>query len=392
MKIKFFAQTTMDSWYSDLKFYLTHGTTLEHLDPKKRRELRLRYAPFQIINDVLFRKKIDGVLLRCLEKDESEKVLNELHSGNVGGHFGGKTTAHKFLRAGYYWPTLFRDAHDMAHKCVTCQKVAGKVKKLAFPLQPVTIDQPFQQWGLDVIGPINLASSLQHKYILTTMDYFTRWYEAIPLRVVNTNQVISFLETQIISRFGIPESLVFDNASYFSSMDLNVFSMENGIKLKYYTSYYPQGNGLIESTNKNLIKILKRIVSKNHKNWHTALFYALWVDRVTPKTTIGNSPLFLVYGREVILPPNVFLPSLQLAKKVQEEECHALESRINALLKLEETRTQAKRKMDQHQQMVKRWFEKSYSTDRNFDVGDLVLRWDKAHEEKGNIQSSRIYG
>jgi hypothetical protein len=205
---------------------------------------------------------------------------------------GGKTTAHKVLRDGYYWPTLFRDAHDMDHKCAICQKVVGKVKKPAFPLQPVTVDQPFQQWGLDVIGPINHASSLQHKYILTTMDYFTRWSEAIPLRVVNTNQVISFLETHIISHFRIPESLVFDNASYFSSMDLNVFSLEKGIKLKYFASYYPQGNGLVESTNKNLIKILKRTVSENHKNWHTALFYALWDDRVTPKTTIGNSPFF----------------------------------------------------------------------------------------------------
>jgi hypothetical protein len=83
----FCAQTTPDSWYSDIKFYLIHGTTPEHLDPKKRRELRLRSAPFQMINDVLFRKNFDGVLLRCLEKDESEKVLTELHSGNAGGHF-----------------------------------------------------------------------------------------------------------------------------------------------------------------------------------------------------------------------------------------------------------------------------------------------------------------
>jgi hypothetical protein len=164
-------------------------------------------------------------------------------------------------------------------------------------LHPITVDAPFQQWSLDVIGPINHVSSLQHKYILIEMDYFTGWFEVIPLRVVNTNQVILFLEAHIVSRFGIPESLVFNNAYYFSSMDLNFFSLEKGIKLEYYASYYPQGNGLVESTNKNLIKILKRIVSKNHKNWHTALFYALWEDRVTPKTTIGNSPFFLVYGR-----------------------------------------------------------------------------------------------
>jgi hypothetical protein len=360
-----------------------HGTTPRNIDPKNRRALRLRSASFQLINDVLFQKNFDGVFLRCLEKEESEKVLAELHSGDVGGHFGGDTTSHKVLRAGYYWPTLFKYAHAMAHKCIICQKVAGRVKKVAFPLQPITVDTPFQQWGLDIIGPINPPSSQQHKYILTTTDYFTRWSEALPLRVVNTNQVISFLNSHIITRFRIPECLVFDNASYFSSLDMNVFSLEKGIKLKYSASYYPQGNGLAESTNKNLIKIIKRTVSENHKNWHNALYNALWDDRVTPKASIGNSPFFLIYGREAILPPHVFLPSLQLSQKVQEEECPPLENRINALLKLEEVRTQAKQKLDQHQQIVKNWFDTSSSSDRNFDIGDLVLKWDKAHEDKG---------
>jgi hypothetical protein len=164
---------------------------------------------------------------------------------------------------------------------------------------------------------------------------------------------------------------------------MNVFSLEKGIKLKYSSSYYPQGNGLAESTNKNLIKIIKRTVYENHKNWHNALFNASWDDRGTPKASVVNSPLFLVYGREVILPPHVLLPSLQLLQKVQEEEFPPLERRIHALLKLEEVRAQAKKKLDQHQQIVKSWFDSRSSLDRNFDVGDLVLKWDKNHAGKG---------
>jgi hypothetical protein len=61
------------------------------------------------------------------------------------------------------------------------------MKKETFPLQPVIVDAPFQQWGLDIIGPINPSSSQQHKYILTTKKYFTRWFEVVPLKVVNTN-------------------------------------------------------------------------------------------------------------------------------------------------------------------------------------------------------------
>jgi hypothetical protein len=124
-------------------------------------------------------------------------------------------------------------------------------------------------------------------------------------------------------------------------------------------------------------------VAENHKNWHNALLNALWADRVTPKAAIGNSPFFLVYGREAILPPHILLPSLQLSQKVQEEECPPLQSRINALMKLEEVRTQAKHKLDQHQQLIKSWFDSNSASDRNFEVGDLVLKWDKSHEGKG---------
>jgi hypothetical protein len=111
------------------------------------------------VNGILFRKFFDEILMRCLERDEADKVLSELHAGEVGGHFGGDTTAHKVLTTGYYWPTLFKDAHTLCRKCVIFQKASGRVQKVAFPLQPVSVDFPFQQWGLDIIGPINPTSS-----------------------------------------------------------------------------------------------------------------------------------------------------------------------------------------------------------------------------------------
>ena len=181
----------------------------------------------------------------------------------------------------------------------------------------------------------------------------------------------------------MPESLIFDNATYFSSIKLTEYALEKGIKLKYSANYYPQGNGLAESSNKNMIKILKRTVANHHRDWHTALSSALWADRVTPKAAIGNSPFFLVYGKEAILPPHLFLPSLQLAQSVQEVPCSAMEHRINTLQKLEEDREMARKKFEKHQQTVKRWFDLRKSVSRDLEVGDLVLRWDKEHEDKG---------
>jgi len=118
-------QNLVSPWYDDIRHCLQHGSTPHHLNPTKRRALRLKSASFHLVNGILFRHNFDGVLMRCLEKDEVEKVFLKLHAGEDGGHFGGDTTAHKVLRAGYYWPTLFRDAHALCRKCIIFQKASG---------------------------------------------------------------------------------------------------------------------------------------------------------------------------------------------------------------------------------------------------------------------------
>ena len=168
---------------------------------------------------------------------------------------------------------------------------------------------------MDIIGDIKPNSSLQHKYILTATDYFTHWVEAIILRKVNEDAVMDFLQDHIMTRFGVPIYLIFDNATYFSSIRLNAFYHEKGIKLHYSANYYPRGNGLVESTNKNLIRILKRTVIDNQRSWHSALPNALWDDRFTPKTLLGVFPYTLIYGKEAILPPNIMLPSSIIAQE-----------------------------------------------------------------------------
>ena len=91
------------------------------------------------------------------------------------------------------------------------------------------------------------------------------------LRKINKNQVIAFLTENIISRFGIPDFIVFDNTKYYSSIKLTKFALEYEIKLKHSTNHYPQGNGLDESTNKNLVNIIKKTIDQNPRNWHAKL-------------------------------------------------------------------------------------------------------------------------
>jgi hypothetical protein len=148
-----------ESWYEKLAYLLHHGTCLENLNPRERRALRIKSTQYRLINSVLLRVNYDGVLFICLECKDADKVLKELHDGPAGGHFVGDTTAHKILRVGYYWPTLFKDTHTYAINCKTCQISTGREKREVVPLQPVTISRPFEKWGIDIIGEITPSSS-----------------------------------------------------------------------------------------------------------------------------------------------------------------------------------------------------------------------------------------
>jgi hypothetical protein len=119
------------------------------------------------------------------------------------------------------------------------------------------------------------------------------------------------------------------------------FCGEYGIIMGKSSNYYPQGNGLAESTNKTLIQIIKKTIEANHKNWHNKLIDALWASCLTPKDSIGHSPYTLVYGKEAILPLHLELNALALIGiDENEEEQSPMQKRYNELLQLEEQREQ----------------------------------------------------
>ena len=143
--------------------------------------------------------------------------MEDFHKGDCGGHLFWKTIANKILRAGYYWPTLFDDVFKTIKSCHKCHIFEGRQKLQPFPLKPIEVRAPFQQWGLDFIAKIHPASSGEHQWILTVTDYFTKWIEAIPTRQATDVVIISFLENNILSRFGYPNKLMTNNAIDFKS-------------------------------------------------------------------------------------------------------------------------------------------------------------------------------
>ena len=116
---------------------------------------------------------------------------------------------------------------------------------------------------------------------------------------------------------------------------------------------------------------------------HNAFDTNLLADRLTPRINLGTSFYFLVYGKEYILPQNIYLLALYLSQVAHKISSDFLQTEIDSLSKLEEERNTSKEKFHVHQQRIMRWFYKHATSDKQFQVSDLVLKWDKASEARG---------
>jgi len=265
--------------------------------------------------------------------------------------------------------------------CVPCQIFIGKKKLVALPLVPSIVSEPFLQWGLYFVGEIHPTSSNQHRWIFIVADYFTKWVEEIPVRNASDSVVIKFIEENILSRFGFPTQIVTDNASAFSTIKMIEFYQKYQILLHHSTPYYPQGNGLARSSNKSLVKVIKKTLEDLKKSWDSHLIYAVWANRITPKRSTGKSPFQVVYGKYVIFPTNLAFPILKFLQDSIDEP-DDFSRRINQIIELNENRNEVQYKLKKYQNKMKSMFDKR-DRERDFKEGDLVLRWDSKREEKG---------
>eukprot|EP00253_Pinus_taeda_P011476 PITA_11476 len=346
----------------------------------------IAYVPNSVVKDILTQEGLEGKrgkwISNILEYDIEIKPTKLIKGqGDCGGHLYWKTTTDKILRAGYYWPSLFADVKKFAISCHKCQIFEGKIKLLPLPLKPISTEKPFQQWGLDFIREIHSSSSGQHKWILTATDYFTKWIEAISCREANDSTIIQFLESNILSRFGSPEKIITHNASAFKSKKIINFCHKFHITLGHSTTYYPQGNGLAESSNKSLINIIKKMLEENKKNWHRKLTNALWTYRLSTKKSIGMSPYELVYGMEARFPSSLGIPTIKLLQEIQAEP-NDMQRRVNQTIHLQQTREKVYDRAQMLQEKLEKMFDKKAKVE-DLRVGSKVLRWDSRREDKG---------
>lgn len=109
------------------------------------------------------------------------------------------------------------------------------------------------------------------------------------------------------------------------------------VVMRHSTPYYPLGNGLVESSNKILVKISEKMLAENKRRWDSKLVYALWEYRITSKKSIGASPFQVVYGTDVVFPIKLGLPVMRFMQE-ENKEPNVVQMRILQLIEAHHTR------------------------------------------------------
>ncbi|XP_031405692.1 uncharacterized protein LOC116214426 [Punica granatum] len=364
--------TDEQPWYEDIKDFLQTGQYLTFANRRDRKTLRRLTAHYFLSGETLYRRSFDATLLRCVDENEAQRLMGEIHEGSCGPHMSGLMLTKKLMRLGYFWSTMEADCAKHVRHCHLCQVYTDQIKAPPNELRPMAAPWPFSMWGIDVIGPINPKASNGHMFILVAIDYFTKWIEAITLASVTANAVARFLKRDIIARYGVPETIITDNAKNLNNRIIDELCERFKIHHRNSTPYRPQMNGAVEAANKNIKRIIEKM-TVTYKDWHEMLPFALLAYRTSIRTSTGATPYSLVYGMEAILPIEVEIPSMRVLAESKLEEAEWAKQRYEQLNLIDEKRLTALCHGQCYQQRMARAFN-ARVCHREFRPGDLVLR------------------
>jgi transposase InsO family protein len=276
------------------------------------------------------------------------------------------------FRQGFYWPTAVADATRIVRTCQGCQFYAKQTHLPAKALQTIPITWPFAVWGLDLVDPLQKAPE-GFTHLLVAIDKFSKWIEVRPLNSIRSEQAVAFF-TNIIHRFGDPNSIITDNDTQFTGRKFLDFCEDHHIRVDWAAVAHPMTNGQVERANGMILQGLKpRIyndLNKFGRRWMKELPSVVWSLRTTPSRATGFTPFFLVYGVEAILPTDLEHGS---------PRTRAYDARSNrtnredSLDQREEARDMALLHSALYQQSLRRYRARGVRS-RDLQVGDLVLR------------------
>ena len=233
------------------------------------------------------------------------EAMKRCHAGIVGGHLGAKKTAYQVGRR-FYWHHWQSDVKRFCRRCIVCGSYHRDKLPRTAPLRPIEAGAPFERLSIDLTGP-HCKSTRGNVWILTCVDPYTKWAEAIPLRNKEAETVARALVEQVLMRFGTPIAMLSDRGNEVDSGIMRAVCDLLDIDKMRTTSYRPSTNGAVERFHRTLNSMLGKVVAENQRDWDTKLPFVMAAYRASPHESTGYSPNYLLFGRELRAPLDVVL-------------------------------------------------------------------------------------
>ncbi|KAJ4441307.1 hypothetical protein ANN_11161 [Periplaneta americana] len=248
-------------------------------------------------NGVLFRIQNDREPCLVVPKPMRSTILMTYHDSPIGAHQGQRRTYDLIS----HWPGMRSDVENYVANCMSCcERKIGK-----HPVAPLQefgeVVKPFELVSMDILGPFSKTTS-GNVYLLTFMDAFTKWSEAIPIPDQTAETVAREFVTKIIARHGTPKQVLTDQGRNFVSTLFKEVCKLLRIKKIQTSPYHPMANGLVERSHQTFTAMMSHFVRKDQRDWDKWIAIVQMAYRSTPHSVTGYSPFFLLYGREMPLP------------------------------------------------------------------------------------------
>lgn len=330
---------------------------------------------FVVKRGVLYRKVEDGSQTSdqlIVPQSSREAVMHLAHSALMGGHLGIKKTLSR-IESKFFWPGMSSGIARFCRSCDECQRTVdkGRVARAKLGRMPI-IQDPFSRVAVDIVGPIEPRASDGSRYILTIVDYATRYPEAIALRNIDTVSVAEAL-LEVFSRVGIPKEILSDRGAQFTSDMMQEFCRLLSIRNIFTTPYHAMCNGMVERFNGVLKSMLKRMCREQPKQWPRFINPLLFAYRDVPQASTKFSPFEMIYGH-VVRGPLSLLRELWEGneQEVGEETRTTYEYVIDLRERLHETCKVARQELEKAGESYQAYYDRK-AKDRTLKIGQKVL-------------------
>jgi len=248
----------------------------------------------------------DGRIL--VPKTLREKILLRFHDSPFAGHLGVKKTTARIQRR-FKWPRMVKEIREYIRNCELCVKRKGGGDNKS-PLNPIPPpDHVWQCMAMDIMGPLTPSGINNHKYILVMGEYLTRYVTVASMPDETAESVAKAFITNIITRHGVPETVLTDQGQNFLSKLMECLYKQCGVKAIRTSAYRPQCDGMVERVNRTLADTIACYVKDEPNRWTEFLDVAAFAYNTAVHSSTGYSPFYLMYGREAREPSDLMPPA-----------------------------------------------------------------------------------